>query len=89
VSARETNSRAPRLGVLASLSISAAALLAAPTWMPPGYSWISHTTSQSAAFLFHHGSSLYVYIVGRAPLNLRALQGRRQLDSGSPMSGDG
>jgi hypothetical protein len=47
--ARETNPRAPRLGVLASLGISAAALLAAPAWMPPGYSWISHTTSQSAA----------------------------------------
>ena len=35
--------------VLAGLGTSAAALAAAPALMPPGYSWVSHTTSESAA----------------------------------------
>jgi Protein of unknown function (DUF998) len=35
--------------VLAGLVTSAAALAAAPALMPPGYSWVSHTTSESAA----------------------------------------
>jgi putative copper export protein len=35
--------------VLVGLATSAAALAAAPALMPPGYSWVSHTTSESAA----------------------------------------
>ena len=35
--------------VLAGLGTSAAALAAAPALMPPSYSWVSHTTSESAA----------------------------------------
>jgi Protein of unknown function (DUF998) len=35
--------------VLAGLGTSAAALAAAPALMPPGYSGVSHTTSESAA----------------------------------------
>jgi hypothetical protein len=34
---------------LLGLALSAAALLAAPTLMPPSYSWVTHTTSESAA----------------------------------------
>lgn len=37
------------LGVLVLLAASCAALLAAPLLMPPGYSWLHHTTSESAA----------------------------------------
>lgn len=36
-------------GILSLLLLSAAALLAAPWLMPAGYSWLTHTTSESAA----------------------------------------
>jgi putative copper export protein len=35
--------------VLTGLAASAVALATAPALMPPGYSWVSHTTSESAA----------------------------------------
>jgi hypothetical protein len=35
--------------ILSLLLLSAAALLTAPWLMPPGYSWLTHTTSESAA----------------------------------------
>jgi putative copper export protein len=35
--------------VLTGLAASAVALASAPALMPPGYSWVSHTTSESAA----------------------------------------
>jgi hypothetical protein len=37
------------VGVLACLAASAAALAVAPTLMPTSYSWVAHTTSESAA----------------------------------------
>lgn len=42
----------PRLmqgSIVALLLLSAGCLLAAPLIMPPGYSWLTHTTSESAA----------------------------------------
>ncbi len=36
-------------GISGLLLLSAVALLAAPLLMPPGYSWLTHTTSESAA----------------------------------------
>lgn len=38
-----------RRGVVVGLIASAIALAVAPTLMPPDYSWITHTTSESAA----------------------------------------
>ncbi len=38
-----------RWGILAMLAFSMIALLTAPVLMPEGYSWITHTTSESAA----------------------------------------
>lgn len=40
---------ASQLGVLSLLILSATALLLAPLALPDGYSWIVHTTSESAA----------------------------------------
>jgi hypothetical protein len=37
------------VGVLACLAASAAALAVAPILMPTSYSWVAHTTSESAA----------------------------------------
>jgi hypothetical protein len=37
------------IGVLVCLAASAAALAVAPTLMPASYSWVAHTTSESAA----------------------------------------
>lgn len=45
----ERNDRASALGVLLLLALSVVALLCAPLLMPEGYSWVVHTTSQSAA----------------------------------------
>ena len=45
----ERNNRRSALGVLLLLAFSAAALSVAPAMMPEGYSWIVHTTSESAA----------------------------------------
>jgi uncharacterized protein DUF998 len=41
--------RGVAIGVLAGLASSAAAVAAAPMLMPPSYSWVSRTTSESAA----------------------------------------
>jgi hypothetical protein len=43
------NPKVTAVSILSLLLLSAAALLAAPWLMPPGYSWLTHTTSQSAA----------------------------------------
>ena len=40
---------ASQIGVLSLLILSAAALLLAPLSLPEGYSWIVHSTSESAA----------------------------------------
>lgn len=45
----QRTSRAAGFGAVFLLIVSAAALLAAPWLMPEGYSWIKHTTSESAA----------------------------------------
>lgn len=37
------------VGIAACLSVSAFALVVAPLFMPEGYSWVTHTTSESAA----------------------------------------
>lgn len=42
-------SRSAVYGVAALLGVSATSLLAAPRLMPPSYSWLSNTTSESAA----------------------------------------
>jgi hypothetical protein len=41
--------RLASLSIVGLLLLSAVTLLAAPTLMPTGYSWLTHTTSQSAA----------------------------------------
>ncbi len=46
---QERNRRSSGLGVLLLLALSVVALLCAPLLMPEGYSWITHTTSESAA----------------------------------------
>ncbi|MBE2201688.1 MAG: DUF998 domain-containing protein [Anaerolinea sp.] len=43
------NPRITKGGISMTLLISAVALLAAPRLMPAGYSWLTHTTSESAA----------------------------------------
>jgi len=43
------NRRAAAWGVVALLVVSAAALAVAPAFMPAGYDWVRHTTSESAA----------------------------------------
>lgn len=45
----ERSRRAAALGVLLLLVLSATSVLTAPLIMPEGYSWLSHTTSESAA----------------------------------------
>ena len=45
----DTNRRAAAWGVVALLVASAAALAVAPAFMPDGYDWVVHTTSESAA----------------------------------------
>lgn len=45
----ERNGRKSALGVLLLLALSIMALLSAPKLMPEGYSWVIHTTSESAA----------------------------------------
>lgn len=47
--ARERDSRTSARGVLLLLALSVGALVSAPLLMPEGYSWIVHTTSESAA----------------------------------------
>jgi hypothetical protein len=47
--ASENKQRNTAIGVLFLLALSALALLLAPSLMPEGYSWITHTTSESAA----------------------------------------
>lgn len=39
----------PGAGIAVCLSVSALALAVAPLFMPEGYSWVTHTTSESAA----------------------------------------
>jgi hypothetical protein len=48
VPARTLRATGPAV-VLNGLAASAVALATAPALMPPGYSWVSHTTSESAA----------------------------------------
>lgn len=45
----ETNPGFTSRSIVTLLLLSAAALLAAPTLMPAGYGWLTHTTSESAA----------------------------------------
>ncbi|HET6273759.1 MAG TPA: DUF998 domain-containing protein [Bacteroidota bacterium] len=45
----DRNQRLKAISILALLLISVGSLLAAPSFMPESYSWISHTTSESAA----------------------------------------
>ena len=47
--AQERNSRGAPFGIVLLLVFSALALSVAPVMMPDGYSWITHTTSESAA----------------------------------------
>jgi hypothetical protein len=47
--AEPANPRLTAVSILALLLLSAATLLAAPWLMPAGYSWLTHTTSESAA----------------------------------------
>jgi hypothetical protein len=47
--AKSGNPGLTAVSILSLLLLSAAALLAAPWLMPPGYAWLTHTTSQSAA----------------------------------------
>jgi hypothetical protein len=45
----ETTPRFTSWSIVALLFLSAVTLLAAPTLMPAGYGWLTHTTSESAA----------------------------------------
>ncbi len=45
----EIEQRNTALGAIALLGVSAAALAIAPAFMPDGYRWVVHTTSESAA----------------------------------------
>lgn len=45
----DASGRAAAWGVVALLVVSAAALAVAPIFMPAGYDWVRHTTSESAA----------------------------------------
>lgn len=47
--ASDADRRATAWGVIALLVVSAAALVLAPAFMPAGYDWVRHTTSESAA----------------------------------------
>jgi len=46
---RPANHRVAAAGIATLLALSALALLGAPALMPVGYSWVEHTTSESAA----------------------------------------
>lgn len=47
--ASDADRRAAAWGVIALLVVSATALALAPVFMPAGYDWVRHTTSESAA----------------------------------------
>lgn len=71
--------RATAAGIVAGLSASALILALAPVLMPTGYSWVSHTTSESAAqgvagaWLARCGSLLFGFSVSGWPAVLASV----------------